>query len=209
VEVSVPESITTPEGVTFRPNLLATTSFDGSIATTFKRTVTDVVCDNTRALALRESGQEYKVKHTHGSQARLAPAREALAVVHSLADDFAAEVAELCATTVTPQQWHRFLYEYVPAVDQKTGKPLTGRARTLAEKKRGGLAQLYAHDTRVAPWAGTAHGVLQAVNTYEHHVGVVRGSSREERNMMRAINGDYDRLDKASWATLSKVLTLA
>jgi hypothetical protein len=48
VEVSVPDSITTPESVEFRPNLLATTSFDGSIATTFKRTVTDVVCDNTR-----------------------------------------------------------------------------------------------------------------------------------------------------------------
>jgi phage/plasmid-like protein (TIGR03299 family) len=45
VEVSVPETITTPEGVSFRPNLLATTSFDGSTATTYKRTVTDVVCD--------------------------------------------------------------------------------------------------------------------------------------------------------------------
>jgi hypothetical protein len=30
VEVSVPHSITTPEGVTFRPTLLATSSFDGS-----------------------------------------------------------------------------------------------------------------------------------------------------------------------------------
>ena len=58
VEVSVPESITTPEGVSFRPNLLATTSFDGSIATTFKRTVTDTVCDNTRDLALSEAGQQ-------------------------------------------------------------------------------------------------------------------------------------------------------
>src|SRR3954468_24701887 len=52
VEVSVPDSITTPEGVVFRPNLLATTSFDGSTATTFKRTVTDVVCDNTREMAM-------------------------------------------------------------------------------------------------------------------------------------------------------------
>ncbi len=34
VEVSVPDTFTTPDGVTFRPNLLATTSFDGSIATT-------------------------------------------------------------------------------------------------------------------------------------------------------------------------------
>ena len=71
VEVSVPESITTPEGVEFRPNLLATTSFDGSIATTFKRTVTDVVCDNTREAALAEKGQAYKVKHSRNSHAQL------------------------------------------------------------------------------------------------------------------------------------------
>jgi len=57
VEVSMPDTITTPEGVAFRPNLLATTSFDGSIATTYKRTVTDTVCDNTRACALAEQGQ--------------------------------------------------------------------------------------------------------------------------------------------------------
>jgi hypothetical protein len=29
------------------------------------------------------------------------------------------------------------------------------------------------------------HGVLQAVNTHEHHVAGVRGTSREERNMHR------------------------
>jgi len=52
VEVSMPDTIATPDGVTFRPNLLATTSFDGSIATTYKRTVTYTVCDNTRELAL-------------------------------------------------------------------------------------------------------------------------------------------------------------
>ena len=33
VSVEVPESITTPEGVQFRPHLLATTSFDGSLST--------------------------------------------------------------------------------------------------------------------------------------------------------------------------------
>ena len=64
VEVSMPDTITTPQGVAFRPNLLATTSFDGSIATTYKRTVTDTVCDNTRELALSEAGQEFKVKHS-------------------------------------------------------------------------------------------------------------------------------------------------
>ncbi len=126
VEVSVPDSITTAEGVTFRPNLLATTSFDGSIATTFKRTVTDTVCDNTRECALAESGQQYKVKHSRHSHAKLGQAREALAMIHTLADDFAAEVATLCATSVSPTQWARFLDLNVPRTDQK-GQPLKGQ----------------------------------------------------------------------------------
>ena len=98
VEVSVPETITTPVGFDFRPNLLATTSFDGSISTTFKRTVTATVCDNTRDLALAEKGQHYKVKHTRYSSSKISAAREALAVVHTLADDFAKELAILANT---------------------------------------------------------------------------------------------------------------
>jgi phage/plasmid-like protein (TIGR03299 family) len=208
VEVSVPDSITTPEGVTFRPNLLATTSFDGSIATTFKRTVTDTVCDNTRECALAERGQQYKVKHSRYSQAKLAQAREALAMIHTMTEDFTNEIAQLCATPVTPVEWSMFLDALVPRYDP-TGKRLQGRALTLADRKRDRLQGLYANDQRVAPWAGTAHGVLQAVNTYEHHEGVVRGASRPERNMLRAITGDFAQTDRDSWQMLSGILQAA
>jgi len=192
VEVSMPDTITTPEGVAFRPNLLATTSFDGSIATTYKRTVTDTVCDNTRELALSESGQEVKVKHSRNSHA----------------DEFAAEVAQLCATTVTPGQWQRFLDVQVPQADA-TGQPLTGRALTFAGTKRDTLAGLYRTDPRVAPWAGTAHGVLQAVSTYDQHHTTVRGGSRAERNSLKTITGDFGRLDRQSWHTLQPLLAAA
>jgi phage/plasmid-like protein (TIGR03299 family) len=205
VEVSVPDSITTPQGVVFRPNLLATTSFDGSIATTFKRTVTDVVCDNTREAALREDGQQFKVKHSRHSHAQLAPAREALAMVHTLADDFAAEVARLCATPVRDDQWRQFLDTHVSRNDA-AGLPLKGRALTMADRKRDTLQRLYRHDTRVSPWAGTAHGVIQAVNTYEHHEAIVRGAPRPERNMLKTITGDFGRLDHNTLSTLTKVL---
>ena len=136
VEVSVPESITTPEGVSFRPNLLATTSFDGSIATTFKRTVTDTVCDNTRDLALSETGQSYKVKHSRYSQLRIGEARAALAMVHTLADDFAAEVAQLCATAVSRVQWTRFLDNYVARVDEDGNAADRAGARAGREEAR-------------------------------------------------------------------------
>jgi len=208
VEVSVPESITTPEGVVFRPNLLATTSFDGSIATTFKRTVTDTVCDNTRECALSEKGQQYKVKHSRYSKLKITEAREALQMIHTLADEFAAEIATLCAVKVSDKEWAQFLDAHVPLKDER-GEALTKRSLSMAETKRGVLGKLYRFDARVAPWAGTAHGVLQAVNTYEHHENSVRGGDRVERNMLRTVQGEFANIDRQSWATLTKVLSLA
>lgn len=205
VEVSVPESIATPEGVVFRPNLLATTSFDGSIATTFKRTITDVVCDNTRESALAEQGPTYKVKHSRHSHARLADARSALAVVHNMAEDFANEITRLCDITVSDRAWGRFLDLYVATSDRR-GVALHGRALTLAENKRDALERLYRHDRRAAPWAGTAHGVLAAVNTYEHHESSVRGASRAERNMLRTVTGDFAKLDRTTMDCLATAL---
>lgn len=208
VEVSIPDTITTPEGFNFRPNLLATTSFDGSIATTFKRTVTATVCDNTLGAALLEKGQAYKVKHSRYSHARIGQAREALAIVHTLAEDFTREITQLTQVAVTNHQWGMFLDETVPAVGPD-GAPLTGRARTIADTKRAHLEILYRHDQRAAPWAGTALGVLQAVNTYEHHHSTVRGAQRPERNMLRAITGDFAHLDQNTRTTLQHVLATA
>ncbi|MDP9164696.1 MAG: DUF932 domain-containing protein [Actinomycetota bacterium] len=208
VEVSMPETITTPEGVAFRPNLLATTSFDGSIATTYKRTVTDVVCDNTRELALAEAGQAFKVKHSRHSRAQLGPAREALAMVHTLAEDFAREITRLCATEVSQPTWWRFLDVHVPRTDP-AGQPLAGRSLTLADNKRDTLAAMYRSDPRVAPWAGSAHGVIQAVSTFEQHEGTVRGAGRADRNGLKTINGDFGKLDRGTWQTLSGVLSKA
>jgi phage/plasmid-like protein (TIGR03299 family) len=206
VEVSMPESIITTEGVEFRPNLLATTSFDGSIATTYKRTITATVCDNTRELALSEIGQELKVRHSRHSRLKLAEAREALRVVHQVADAFAEEVNQLCAIDVDDKQWQEFLSVVASLEDPRTKERLAGRALTLAERKQEALSKLYRYDGRVAPWAGTAYGVLQAVNTYEHHERTVRGTDRAERNMLRTITGDFGDVDRRSWSQLSTVL---
>ena len=87
-----------------------------------------------------------------------------------------------------------------------TGKPLSSRSLTLIDGKRQALHRLYHHDARVSPWTGTAHGVLQAVNTYEHHEGIIRATTRSERNMLRTITGDYTTLDRTTWTTLQAVL---
>lgn len=201
VEVGVPYAIDTPEGVTFRPNLLATTSFDGSIATTFKRTITATVCDNTRDLALSEAGAQVKVKHSKNSKLKLMEAREALDVIHTTSDAFAAEVAALCRISVSDKEWAQFVDRLVP-----NDNALTGRALTMAQNKRESLKSLYDLDDRVAPWAGTAFGVVQAVNTYEHHERTVRGAARADRNMLRTVSGEFAKLDRESWKMLEGVL---
>ena len=207
VSVEATENMTTPEGEEFRPHLLACTSLDGTVATTYKRVVTRVVCDNTLAVARAEAGTSYKVKHTRNSAVRLADARAAVGIVENLAEDYAAEVKALCEQTVTDRQWYAFLDSYVPMV--KDGKPLDGRSRTMAENKRDSLARLYRHDARVAPWAGTAWGVRQAVNTHGQHEGIVRGASRAERNMINTINGTVEDTDNEAMSVLNRILIAA
>lgn len=201
VSVEAPENQTTREGVTFRPNLLAATSHDGSLATTYKMVATNVVCDNTMSAALRERGPQYRVKHSRHSTMRLQDARDALGLLEITADSFAAEVQALCEETVTNAQWSAFLAAAAPI----PSKP--GRAQTLAATKQDTLRRLWNDDPRVSPWAGTAYGVLQAVNTYTHHEQTVRGAGRAERNMLRAVTGGVDELDRTTLATLDRVLT--
>lgn len=191
VEVSVPDTLVTPEGFAFRPNLLAATSMDGSLATTYKRTVTATVCDNTLSVAVSESGGQIKYRHSKNSISRIADARLALEIVHSTADDFSAQVKALAESPVSNAEWDRIVEQLAPMdADSK-------RSVSMGQQKRDQLHSLYLSDPRVAPWAGTALGVLQATNTWEHHLKPVRGNTeRSERNQMGALNGDFDRSDQ-------------
>lgn len=203
VSVEVPETMTAPAGVLFRPHLVAAASHDASLATTYTRAITNVVCDNTMSAALREGsrhGQRVKVRHSSRSLGRLLETRQALAIVHTIAEDFQRQVAELTAVRVSDGAWGRFLDAYVPLPDEP------GRSRSMAERKREILLRLYRHDERVAPWAGSAWGVVQAVNTMVHHEGIVRGASRAERNTERAVTGGADKLDRDTLDRLTAVL---
>lgn len=99
-----------------------------------------------------------------------------------MANADAAEVEQLLRIEVSDRQWRRFVEAYAPI--KADASP---RSVTMAGKKRHDLTRLWTRDHRVQPWAGTAYGVVQAVNTYVHHLGTVRGANRIERNMIRAV----------------------
>ena len=191
VEVGVPEKMSTPSGVEYRPNLVATTSLDGSLATTYKRTFTAVVCDNTLACAMSENGAEYKIRHSSNSGLRLDSAREALQIIIDSASAFEDEVERLCGRSVSEAQFEVVLKTVIadPAKNSKAGA-------TRVLRRRAAVASLYNSDDRVVPWKGSALGVLQAFNTHWHHeAGVNKSTIRPERNMLAALDGTIEELD--------------
>lgn len=206
VEVSVPETIHTPEGVSFRPNLLAGASFDSSIPTFYKRTQTFTVCDNTFEMARGEHGQEYRVKRTAKHGLRVLDARAALGIIHEDSDEVSQEIARLCGWKVTGKQWNDMLKIVIPYEDD--AKPA---AITRAENTRDALTDLWGNSMMVAPWKGTAFGVVQAFNTYRHHYKGMRGDAwsggKVERNMFTALKEDNSKADAAILSALEVVTT--
>jgi phage/plasmid-like protein (TIGR03299 family) len=201
VQLEEPDNMLTKTGVAFRPHLLACTSHDQSFASTYKRVQTVVVCDNTLALARGERGTQVKVRHTRNSNLNIATARDALQIVFDSGEEFAAEVDRLVDTEVSDAQWASFLDAHLPLPERD------GRSKTITSAKREGLEKLWNYDVRVAPWKNTAFGVLQATNTYNQHEANLRGSTRPERTMLRAIDGTTDRTDSDALVTLRRVLT--
>jgi phage/plasmid-like protein (TIGR03299 family) len=200
VQIEAPENVSTPEGFAFRPYITASTSFDGSLATTYARGAIAVVCDNTLAWANSEAESVIKIKHSKYSVLKLESAREALEVVNDTAEQYTKAVANLAKWEVSTRAWNKFLDATAPVPTEDVSKATA----TKAEKKRDRLEELYNFDNRVAPWKGTALGVVQAVNTYAHHDRNVRGADRAERNAENAINGATAKLDAQTIATLAE-----
>jgi phage/plasmid-like protein (TIGR03299 family) len=187
--------------VEFRPFLTATTSLDGSIATTYQTGAQVVVCDNTLSAALSSADSRVKVRHSANSLAKLAQIRDALGIVHQVAEDFTAQLERLTNQPVTDAQWTRFLTVYCGTDDTKASK----RALTSRREQANQLDRLWTDDQRVTPWRGTAYGVLAAANTYAHHIAPVRGATRAERNAERLVTGKVDDLDNHTLQVLAGV----
>lgn len=208
VSIEMPENVETPEGYTFRPSLTALTSLDGSLASVYATHLFAIVCNNMIS-GMLGSADTLKSKHKHTAGSLKAPKiqgiRDALQVVHTLRDSFSAGIASLSKVPVPAKAWDAFLEAHAPRF-KADGEVKEGRALTEAEKVQDTLKRLYVNDNRVSPWAGTALGVVQAVNTYQHHEAIVRGADREARNRERVLSGGIDTLDTSTLATLDRVL---
>lgn len=204
VQVEMAETLSTPQGVEYRPHLTAATSLDGSLATTYATGATVIICDNQLSAALREtSGLVAKVYHSRYSALKLEEVRQSLDIVEAVSKSMDAQIQALCETEVTDREWDAFL----EATFFPNGRPEKGRGLTLNENRKQAVDEMYRVDDRVAPWNGTAFGVLQAMNTYQHHEASIQGDDRVGRNAEKMLSGEWDKFDGQVLKTLDKVLS--
>lgn len=215
VQVEMPENMMTPSGERFRPFLMAFTSFDGSLATGYKLLFQRIVCDNTMTIGLQEYAPTWRTRHTAHSQFRSEDARATLGVraLEKAAAAFTVRAEEMINTPVTDEQWGALIFEIFGQRDTN-GKLIPESqwspvVQTRFSNKRAAVQGLWVDDERVAPFKGTAWGVLQAFSTHDLHIGTVRGKPRQERNMLAAVNNGLidDRVLKAMSA--QRVYSLA
>lgn len=208
LSISTTGLLTTPQGVQYFPHIIASTSHNGTLATTYKAVNTMVVCDNTRAQALTEKTPGMKIKHTKYSANKLTEVANALGLLHAASDNFAAEVELLCAQPVTDAQWHEFVKVVAP-ISEDTKKAGVTRAETMREE----LTSLYVGDPRCEPWHGTAFGALQAVNVYDLWMRGTRGAAegldkfvKADRVRREAITGKLDTREQERANALALIL---
>lgn len=201
IQYEHPETIThEATGERFRPWLGFSTSLDGSMATIVKPGVTRWVCENTVSIGLQETGG-YRVKHTSKSVHDLVKARDALGIMLGTEKAYVAELEELTSREVSAKQFGKFVEL---AVEITPG--MTKNALTIAEKKRSEYASLWTSDSRVAPWTGTAWGVLQVGNTWDSHYRTVRSATRDERNLANAYSGSTAESDRKTLELLERAM---
>jgi phage/plasmid-like protein (TIGR03299 family) len=206
VQFEVPETFQTPEGVTFRPFVLARSSMDGSVATTYSRSVTNTVCDNTMAIAATEHGGQRIVFRASGdNQVKLKDAREALGLIDAAASDFQEQVAALTATPFLTSDFIKLTEIVVPGERPETQDKRAWSHWEKVQEKRAYLFDLYRFDERVGGWNGTAFGAWQAFNTYDQHERKLRSSNRVERNQLFVVKGQQERQDAKILETIMEL----
>jgi hypothetical protein len=128
--------------------------------------------------------------------------RDALGIIHTMAEDFGAEIERLSSMVVTTAEWDAIVERLMPTVVGADARP---QSVSRAQNKQEAVRHLYKNDPRVAPWMGTGLGVLQAFNTYQQHF-VGKAESRVERNALNALNGKGDEFDRQVIRTLHDVV---
>jgi hypothetical protein len=131
--------------------------------------------------------------------------RDAIGIVHTMADNIMETIEALSAVTVSDKQFFDIVNRLVPIAEMGE---TTNSARTKLGNKQDAITDLYRKNPMVAPWMGTKLGVIQAFNTYQHHISGT-DKTRAQRNLSNAVMGKTDDFDSEVMQAIDLVLANA
>lgn len=172
----VPKEFTLdPQGAndTTKTYLLIHTSHDGSTAISANITPVRVVCQNTLNMALGNSPQSFKVRHTQTLDGRLAEARRALGLTFAHMDAFEAEAQKLFETAITDDQFTNIITKFYAEPEDGASKT----AKTRYENKVDALQELWKNSPTNANIKNTAWGVLNTMTERIDYYRTGRGNA--------------------------------
>jgi phage/plasmid-like protein (TIGR03299 family) len=152
-----------------RPYILAATSYDGTMATTFKFTSIRVVCNNTLRMAASEKSRADGavvdcVRVNHYSHLDIDEVRRRLGIVHDAWDRFIVNARLLAESKVTRSFAQDFLAKVLPSQNHKPVE------ETRAYRKILALFDGEEPMATVPESRGTAWELLNSVTWYVDHV---------------------------------------
>ena len=159
--LSVPhEFILDPQGANDKTvtYLLVHTSHDGSTALQANITPVRVVCQNTLNMALSNTKQSFKVRHTQTINGRMEEAQRVLGLTNTHMDEFEKMARELFQTEITNAQFDKLVGQLYPKPDE-----LSKMANTKYEQKIDTINNIYKVAHTQDNIRGTKWGALNAL----------------------------------------------
>lgn len=168
------EFVLDPQGANDKTKtyLLVHTSHDGSTAVQANITPVRVVCQNTLNMALKDSKQSFKIRHTSTVEGRIDEARRVLGLTFDHMDAFEAMAQELFATEITNDKFTKLITDLYP--EPEDGAKV---AKTRWEDKIDMLQSLYLTGPTNANITGTAWGALNALTERIDYYRTGRGAN--------------------------------
>lgn len=181
-------SLRLPEGIqiggedSHDARLLAVTSHDGSLATTFAVMMGRFACFNALRPSL-STPRKFSIRHTSNSGVRIAEAREALDITFSYVDEFNQQMQRWLDEPVTSGEFERVVHKMLPIREGLS----EGRVATLRERHLL-LWHLFEDSETNTFGRGTKYAAYNALNEYSNWYMPIRGG--EDRRALRTLDDD-------------------
>ena len=173
------ELIIDPQGANDKTKLylIVWTSHDGSVAVQAAITPVRVVCQNTLNLAMKQSKQSFKIRHTQTAEGKIQIARETLGLTLGYFDVFEKEAQALFNAEITDKQFQDIVKTIYPKPAESDSK----LAKTKWDNKVVLLNDLYHNSPTNANIKGTKWGAFNALTERLDYFRPTRKSNSESK----------------------------